>query len=108
MAKNDKVSELTEKEFEEFHKKGVVLIDFFAEWCMPCTMMAPVIEEVREEFGGKVKIGKVNISENEALAERYGVSSIPTFIIFKDGKIVDQFLGMTSFEDFCEKLNGFI
>ena len=100
--------ELTLKEFDSFYKKGLVLIDFFAEWCMPCTMMSPVIEELNEKFKGKIKIGKVDISENQEIAEKFGVSSIPTFIIFKDGKIVKQFSGLTSSEDFTDILNEFI
>jgi thioredoxin 1 len=100
--------ELTLKEFDTFYKKGLVLIDFFAEWCMPCTMMSPVIEELNEKFKGKIKIGKVDISENQEIAEKFGVSSIPTFIIFKDGKIVKQFSGLTSSEDFTDILNEFI
>ena len=108
MVKNNFISELTEKEFEDFHKKGLVVIDFFAEWCMPCTMMSPIMEELSEKFKGKLKIGKVNISENESIAEKFGVSSIPTFIIFKDGKIVKQFSGMTSSEEFSDILNRFL
>ena len=107
MAKNG-LPELTEKEFETFHRKGLVLIDFFAEWCMPCTMMSPIMEELSEKFRGKLKIGKVDISENESFAEKYGVSSIPTFIIFKDGKIVKQFAGMTSSEEFSDIINHFL
>jgi len=105
---NNGLPELTEKEFETFHKKGIVLIDFFAEWCMPCTMMSPIMEELGEKFKGKIKIGKVDISENESIAEKFGVSSIPAFIIFKDGKIVKQFSGMTSSEEFSDILNHFI
>ena len=105
---NNSPLELTEKEFETFHKQGLVLIDFFAEWCMPCTMMSPIIEELSEKFKGKIKIGKVDISENESIAEKFGVSSIPTFIIFKEGKIVKQFSGLTSSEEFSDILNEFI
>ncbi len=108
MNKNHSIPELTEKEFESFHKQGLVVIDFFAEWCMPCTMMSPIMEELGEKFSGKVKIGKVDISENEALAEKYGVFSIPTFIIFNNGKIVKQFTGMTSSEEFSDTLNEFL
>jgi thioredoxin 1 len=102
MDKNNLIPELTEKEFESFYKKGVVVIDFFAEWCMPCTMMSPIMEELNEKFKGKIKIGKVDIAENEAIAEKYDVSSIPTFIIFKEGKVIKQFSGLTSSEEFSD------
>ena len=101
----DKVSELTNGKFEDFIKGGVVLIDFFAEWCMPCLMMAPVIDEMSEKFKGKIKFGKVNIDENQELAQKFEVSSIPNFILFKDGKKVEQFIGGMSGDDFEDKLN---
>lgn len=63
-----------------------VLVDFFADWCGPCKMMAPVVEKLAEEFDGRVKVGKCNIDENIQIAQRYRVSSIPTFIVFKGGK----------------------
>lgn len=100
--------ELTLKEFDAFYKKGLVLIDFFAEWCMPCTMMSPIMEELNKKFKGKIKIGKVDVSENRNIAEKFKVSSIPTFILFKEGKIVKQFSGFTSSEEFTDILNKFI
>ncbi len=108
MVNNNLIPELTEKEFESFHKQGVVIIDFFAEWCMPCTMMSPIMEELSQKFKNKIKIGKIDISENENLAEKYGISSIPSFIIFKEGKIVKQFSGMTSSEEFSDIIEEFI
>ena len=82
MTTNDKVPELTSNEFESFIKEGIVLIDFFAEWCMPCLMMAPVIDELSEKFKGKIKFGKINVGENQQLAQKFNVSSIPNFILF--------------------------
>jgi len=108
MVNNDKVPELTNGEFEEFVRDGVVLIDFFAEWCMPCVMMGPVVDELSEKFKGKIKFGKVNIEENNALAQKFGVRSIPNLILFKDGKQSEQFIGALSAEDFEEKLKGFL
>ena len=105
MTDNDKVPELTNGEFEEFAKEGFVLIDFFADWCMPCLMMAPVIDEMSEKFKGKIKFGKVNIDENQELAQKFEVSSIPNFIFFKDGKKVEQFIGGMGGDDFEDKLN---
>jgi len=108
MTNNDSVPELTGKEFEEFTKSGFVFIDFFAEWCMPCVMMAPVVDEVGEKFNGKIKFGKVNIGDNESLAKKFNVSSIPNFILFKDGKPVEQFIGAMDGEELELKLRKFI
>ncbi|MFH1608252.1 MAG: thioredoxin [archaeon] len=105
---NDKVLELTSRDFDDFVKEGVVLVDFWAEWCMPCLMMAPVIEELSERLDGKVKFGKVNTGDNSQLAQRFGVRSIPNFVLFKDGKPVEQFVGSMSGEEMEEKLGKFI
>ena len=102
MTCNDKVPELTNGEFENFVKNGIVFVDFFAEWCMPCVMMGPVIDDLSEEFCKKVKFGKVNIDDNSGLAEKFGISSIPTFIIFKDGKTVEQVIGSRTHEEISE------
>ena len=108
MTSNDKVPELSNGEFENFVKEGIVLIDFFAEWCMPCLMMAPVIDELSEKFNGKIKFGKVNIDDNQELAQKFDVSSIPNFVVFKDGKKVEQFVGGMSADEFEEKLKMFL
>jgi len=108
MVENDKVPELTNGEFEDFIKEGLVLVDFFADWCMPCLMMAPVIEELSEKFKGKIKFGKVNVADNEEIARKFNVSSIPNFTLLKDGKVVEQFVGSMSSEEFEEKLNSFL
>ena len=72
-------------EKEVLEEKGLVLVDFFANWCGPCKMLMPVIHEVAEEYAGVVKVGKVDVDEEMELASRYGVVSIPTLILFKDG-----------------------
>ena len=108
MTNNDKVPELTNGEFDEFVKKGVVLIDFFAEWCMPCLMMASVIDEVSEKIGRKVKFGKVNVDDNQEIARKFNVSSIPNILIFKNGKIVENFIGAVSQEELEERLGEYI
>lgn len=100
--------ELTNGEFEEFIKEGLVLIDFFADWCMPCVMMGPIVDEIGEKFKGKIKVGKVNVEDNQELAVKFGVSSIPNFVLFKDGKKIEQFIGGMSADDFEEKLKGFL
>ena len=71
-----------------------VVVDFFATWCGPCRMMAPVIEELAEEYDGKVKIGKLDVDENSDIAARYGVMSIPTIILFKNGEVFSKSVGL--------------
>ncbi|MBM3228526.1 thioredoxin [Candidatus Pacearchaeota archaeon] len=94
------------KEFDLFVKKGNVLIDFYADWCMPCLTMSPVFEELSKKFKGKIKFGKVDISENRELAQKFKISSIPNFIFLKDGKIKEQFIGARYLEDFEAKLKN--
>ena len=104
----DKVPELTNGEFFEFIKEGLVLIDFFADWCMPCLMMAPIVEEMVDKFEGKIKIGKVNVADNEDIAQKFNVSSIPNFTILKDGKPIDTFVGALSEDELEEKLKSYL
>ena len=99
MTGNDKVPELTKSEFENFTKKGLALIDFFAEWCMPCLTMAPIIEELSEKFKGKIKFGKVDVGENQDIAQKFDVVSIPNFVLLKDGKMVEQLIGAMPAEE---------
>lgn len=108
MAGNDKVPELTNGEFEDFIKEGTVLIDFFAEWCMPCLMMAPVIDELSEKFKGKIKFGKINVGDNQEISQRFNISSIPNLTLLKDGKVIEQFVGSMSGEELESKLKEFI
>ena len=102
------VKELTIKEFNEFIKKGLVLIDFHAHWCMPCVIMSPIVDEISKKFRDKLKVGKVNIDENNELAQKYNIRSIPNFIIFKDGKIANQFVGSIPKEELEKKIKKFL
>ncbi|MGB2661112.1 MAG: thioredoxin [Candidatus Omnitrophota bacterium] len=70
-----------------------VLVDFWAEWCMPCRMIAPMIDEVAEEYDGRVKVGKLNVDEAQATASSYNIMSIPTLVMFKNGEAVDKIMG---------------
>ena len=85
-----------------------VLVDFWATWCGPCRMVGPIVEELAEDYDGKAKIGKVNTEENATLAGEYGVISIPTLLIFKDGKPVDQIIGAVPKNIIAQKLDSVI
>ncbi|MDD7398860.1 MAG: thioredoxin [Firmicutes bacterium] len=86
--------EITSSNFEETIKgSDVVLVDFWATWCGPCKMVAPIIDEIANEFQGKAVVGKVNVDENATLAEQFGIMSIPTMIIFKNGAIAEKMVG---------------
>lgn len=87
---------LTTGNFTEETAKGIVLVDFWATWCMPCKAMAPVIEEIASQTKGKVKVGKVDIDANGRLANQFGIQAIPTIIIFKDGQVVETLVGVQS------------
>lgn len=82
-----------------------VLIDFWAEWCGPCRMVAPVVEELSKNYQGKAVVGKVNVDEERSLAQKYRVFSIPTLFIFKDGQVVDQLVGARPYEDIARVLD---
>lgn len=81
-----------------------VLVDFYADWCGPCKMMAPVVEKMAEEFDGRIKVGKLNTDENMQIAQQYRIASIPTFMVFKDGKVAESWLGAMSAADLQSKL----
>ena len=83
----------------------VQIVDFYADWCGPCIAMKPVIEELGEELSGRVEIKKVNVDENQEEASKYGVMSIPTYLILKDGKEVERFVGVTSKEVIKHKIS---
>ncbi len=92
---------LTDANFDQEVLKSStpVLVDFWAEWCGPCKMIAPMLDELASEYDGKVKVGKVNIDEFQSIATQYGVRAIPTLLIFKDGEVAEQVVGMRSKRD---------
>lgn len=93
-------------EKEVLESKEPVLIDFYADWCGPCKMMAPVVEKLAEKYEGKVKVGKVNSDDEPELAQMFQVMSIPNFVIIKNGKVVDRVIGAVPQQALEEKLDA--
>ena len=93
---------------EVLESKVPVLVDFWASWCGPCRMMAPIIEDLAEDYDGKAKIGKLSTEENPAITGEYGIISIPTMIIFKDGKPAEQIIGVVPKEAIAKKLDAIL
>ena len=94
MSDNKLISHFTDENFARETEKGISLVDFHAVWCGPCRMLAPILEEVAEHFGGEVKVGKVDIDTEQKIAARFQVTSVPTLILFKDGKEVNRLIGL--------------
>jgi thioredoxin 1 len=96
----------TDTNFKKSISKGVVLVDFWAPWCGPCRMIGPVVSELSDDFAGKAKIGKLNVDENKQIASEFGIRSIPTLILFKDGKAVEKFTGIKPKQAFAKAINA--
>ena len=100
------VLKLTSENYEEEVLKSdkTVLIDFYADWCGPCRMMSPIIDEIAEEMEGKIKVGKINVDDNQELAMEYGVMSIPTIVVIKNGQVAKTFVGVRDKDEIKEVL----
>ncbi|MEK7386717.1 MAG: thioredoxin [candidate division NC10 bacterium] len=99
---------LTEQNFDEAlsRQQGVMMVDFWAEWCGPCRAISPVLEALAKESGGNVTVAKINVDENPGLAARYGIRSIPTILFMKQGKVADQVIGAVPRAKLKEKLDA--
>jgi thioredoxin 1 len=93
-------------EAEVLNSELPVLVDFYADWCGPCKMMAPIVEKIAEDYEGRLKVGKCNIDENMPLVQKYRVASIPTFVIFQGGQPAASYLGAMSADDLCDKIDA--
>tara|TARA_S200000501_G_scaffold5368_1_gene4615 strand:+ start:11090 stop:11416 length:327 start_codon:yes stop_codon:yes gene_type:complete len=107
---SDNVKEYTNDDFksEVVESDAPVLVDFWAEWCGPCKVIAPVVEELANDYKGKIKFGKVNVDDNNMVASEYGVRSIPTLLIFKNGSVVNQIVGAVPKEKITDILDTVI
>jgi thioredoxin 1 len=95
------ITVLTQDNFakEVLESAQPVLVDFWAEWCGPCKMLGPILDEIAQEYGERLKIGKLNIDEHQGVAAEYGIRSIPTLLLFKQGQVADQIVGLRSKKD---------
>ena len=99
--------QITDANFEELLGTGKpMVLDFWAEWCGPCRMVSPIIDELAQEYEGRVTIGKMNVDENDDVVGRFGIRNIPTVIFFKNGEMVDKIVGATSKDKFKEKVEN--
>ena len=103
-----KYIELNATNFDATIADGVTMVDFWAPWCGPCRMIAPVIDELASDFDGKAKICKVNTDEEQDVAIKYGIRSIPTILFFKNGQLVDQMIGASSKQVLADKINSLL
>lgn len=100
--------EFTDKNFQEeaLDADELIVVDFWAEWCGPCKMISPIIEELSDEYSGKAKVGKVDVDQNSDISMKYGIRSIPTILFLKNGEVVDKQVGVTTKEKLKSKMDA--
>lgn len=110
MAENANITTLTDDNFDEevLNADKPVLVDFWATWCGPCHQIAPIVEDLADEYEGRAKIGKVDVDENPRTAQEYGVRSIPTLMFFKDGEVQEQVVGAAGKQSLKENLEALV
>lgn len=99
---------LNQKNFKKEISNGVTLVDFWAEWCPPCKMQGPIIEDLANEIGKKATIAKIDVDTEQAIAQEFGIRSIPTLILFKDGKVLDKMVGVQMKQSLKEKIDNLL
>ena len=102
---SDKVKTFTDSNFDQEVKTGVVLIDFWAEWCGPCRRLAPTVDALASEYDGRATVAKMNVDENPNIPGRFMIRGIPTMLIFKNGELADQIVGLAAKEEIAKKLD---
>ena len=91
---------------ENLEKGGALLVDFYADWCMPCKMMAPVLDKVADAFDGRLTVAKINVDDEQELAVKYGIQSIPALLLFKNGEVAQEFIGVRPFDELTAALEA--
>jgi thioredoxin 1 len=105
MAHSDDIKHFNDDTFDQGVSKGVVLVDFYADWCGPCRMLAPVVEELAKELTGKITVAKVDTDQSVHAAAKYEVTSIPTLILFKNGQVVKRVVGLKDLDSLRKMVN---
>ena len=103
-----KIKDLTDSTFEDAVSTGVTLVDFWAPWCPPCRAQGPIVEKLAEAYDGKALIAKVNVDEHSGAAGKYGVASIPTIVVLKDGKEAQRFVGLRQEDELKNAIDGLL
>ena len=101
---SEKVKTLTDSNFDDEKKSGVLLVDFWAEWCGPCRRLAPTVDALATQFDGRATVAKLNVDENPTIPERYAVRGIPTLLLFKEGELTETIVGLRGKEDIAKMI----
>jgi thioredoxin 1 len=102
---SDKLKTLTDSNFDQEIKNGVVLVDFWAEWCGPCRRIAPIVEELAGQYNGRATVAKMNVDENPSVPGRFMIRGIPTLLLFKNGQLADTLVGLAPKEDIARMID---